>query len=601
MRNGLAAVLVLTAIGLAAAQAGLQPQATGTGAIVGRVVEAGTDKPVANARLWMHQTRGETPRGVYPRSDNITTDSTGAFEFRNLPAGQFSIDASADGYQSSAIGKRRPDSHEAWITLKDGQTFSNATIEMFRGGTISGIVTNDRGEPMRGVHVGTWQRIGNGELKASFGGETDASGAYRISPVLAGDYFVLAGIWHATVLQAPPDFPPCTVPAPLPPGAPPRPPVKPEHADGEWFTRMSQWIPEPGPDAEGRARTVPSTMYPGVSEVSQAQVVTILGGEDRTGIDLQLRPTTTTTIHGRVEPLPGQRVPKGSEVTLRFQGAPPDTTEHTTQVQADKTFRFMGVPPGQYVLELQLQEQTSCDSIVRSSEDIPTEMFLDVPATGLTNLVVEAATGKTLKGQIRFDGKSPQPMHTDIWLIPTVGDKSTPLSWDHGTTISGDGLLLGNYVVRASDNALEARWFTRSTTIGSIDLVTRPLVIDRDNASGLEITMTDRPSPLEGQVVDSAGRVVRDSTVVVFPVNRATWPTAHAWLAGFAQTRSLDGTYRFEHLVPGDYFIAAVDERRMGDWPRTAFLEVIAKQAAPVRIAPGESRTLKLTLAREKD
>ena len=170
------------------------------------------------------------------------------------------------------------------------------------------------------------------------------------------------------------------------------------------------------------------------------------------------------------------------------------------------------------------------------------------------------------------------------------------MNWDHETAISAEGLLSGSYVFRAADNALEARWFMRSATFRAIDLVTRPLVIDRDDASGLQVTMTDRPSPLEGLVVDSAGNVVRDSTVVVFPVIRTTWPTAHAWLTGFAQTRSLDGTYRFEHLVPGDYFIAAVDERRMGDWPLAAFLEVIAKQAAPVRIAPGESRTLKLTL-----
>ena len=152
MRHRLTIALVLAATGAAAAQQvpRLEPQATGTGAITGRVVEAGSDTPVADARLWMHQTRGEPPTGVYPRSEQLTTDSSGAFAFRSLPAGQFSIAVSADGYQSGAIGKRRPQAEEVWITLKDGQTFSNATIELFRGGTISGVVTNDRGEPMKG-------------------------------------------------------------------------------------------------------------------------------------------------------------------------------------------------------------------------------------------------------------------------------------------------------------------------------------------------------------------------------------------------------------------------------------------------------------------
>jgi hypothetical protein len=88
----------------------------------------------------------------------------------------------------------------------------------------------------------------------------------------------------------------------------------------------------------------------------------------------------------------------------------------------------------------------------------------------------------------------------------------------------------------------------------------------------------------------------RRCTVVVFPVDRASWPAAHDDLAGFARRRSLDGTYRFEHLVPGDYFIAAADERTMGEWARAGFLEAVVKQASPVRIAPGEPRTLKLTL-----
>jgi len=132
--------------------------------------------------------------------------------------------------------------------------------------------------------------------------------------------------------------------------------------------------------------------------------------------------------------------------------------------------------------------------------------------------------------------------------------------------------------------------------LGGLNLATRPIAIDREDVSGVEVTMIDRPSPLHGRIVDPNGNVVRDATVIVFPVVRASWRTAHDQLAGFARTRSLDGTYRFGHLVPGDYFIAAVDERRMGDWPRAGFLESIAKRASPVRIAAGQGLTLQLML-----
>ena len=601
MRHRLTIALVLAATGAAATQQvpRLEPQATGTGAITGRVVEAGSDTPVAGARLWMHQTRGETPSGVHPRSEHLTTDSSGAFAFRNLPAGQFSIEATADGFQSGAIGKRRPQGEGVWITLEFGQTFSNATIELFRGGTISGVVTNDRGEPMKEVHVETWRRSSNGWLKQEGGATTNAAGAYRITAVPAGDHFVVAHVWHTTMRQGPPITEPshCAPPVPPPPpGTPSPPPVveKPKYAEGEWFTSLPRWIPAPAPDDGGRPRTIPTTIYPGVSEVSQATAISILSGEDRTGIDLQFRPTAATTIQGRVVPLPGRKIGKGSEVRLRLPGAPSDLVEHRTWVQPDNTFRFLGVPAGSYVLEVKLQESVSCDVIVSNREDVLTHMPLDVPLAGLDDVVVPIASGVTMQGRIRFDGKTPRPEHMDISPMPTLDGAATPGEWDDDARIAAGGLIPGAYALQVSQNG-EPRWFVRTMTLGRLDLVRRPVVIDRD-VTGVEVTMTDRPSPLDGRIVDTTGNTVRDATVIVFPVDRASWPTGHDDLAGFARTRSLDGTYRFEHLVPGDYFIAAVDERRMGDWPRAGFLETVAKQASPVRIATGEPRTLKLTL-----
>ena len=603
MRSGLAIALVVATSGLVAAWQvpGLESQNTGTGAIIGRVVEAGTGTPVAGARLWMHQTRGNTPSGVNPRSEQLTTDSSGVFAFRNLPAGQFSIQATAEGYQSGAIGKRRPQGEEAWVTLVGGQTLSNATIELFRGGTISGVVTNDRGEPMKEVHVDTWWRRSDGRFEHRFGATTDAAGAYRLTAVTAGDHYVVAGVWHHTRRQGPPiaSPSPCSPPPPPPPPGSPSHPVvaeKTKYAEGEWFTSLPRWIPEPAPDDRGQARTIPTTIYPGVSEVSQASAVSVRDGEERTGIDLQLRPTATTTIHGRVVPLPGRAIGKGSEVRLRLPGAPSGISEHSTWVQPDDTFRFLGVPPGSYELEVQLQEAASCDVIMRNSEDVLTRMPLDVPPAGLGDVVVPIASGVTMQGRIRFLGKTPRPELIDVWLTPTTGGEPQRGDWDEDARFRAGGLISGRYALQVEHDGDERRWFVRSMTLGRLDLVTRPVAIGRNDVSGVEVTMTDRPSPLDGRIVQTTGNIVLDATVIVFPIDRRSWPAAHDDLAGFARTRSLDGTYRFEHLVPGDYFVAAVDERRMGDWPRAVFLEAVAKQASAVRIAPGEPRTLQLTL-----
>ena len=593
----IAMIVGATVAGAAQQSSTLEPQTTGTGTITGRVVEAGTDTPVAGARVSISQTRGDEFL-VSSRFEQVTTDSSGTFVFRNLPAGQFSIAASADGYQHAAVGKRRPDGEEAWVALKRGQTFSNATIELFRGGTISGVVTNDRGEPMKEVYVQTWMRTRNGRLKNGHSARTDVTGTYRITPLPAGEHFVVAHISHDTVRQGPPTTvpSPCSPPIPPPPpGMPPRPPVveKPKHAEGEWFSRLSWWIPEPGRDDRGQPRTIPTTIYPGVSDLSQALVVSVGGGEERTGIDLQLRPVTTTTIRGRVQPLPGQTIGKGSEVRLRMPGGPADSAEHMTWIQPDNTFRFVDVPPGTYILEVQPQEAVSCDVIMRT--DVLTEVSVDVPPGGLDDVVVPLASTVIMEGRIRFVGKKPPPEHMDIWLTSMSDGDSLPGDWDGETQIMAGGLVRGGYALGVSQNGDE-EWFVRSMTLDGLDLVTRPIRIDADDVAGVEVTMTDRPSPVSGRIVDASGNLARDATVVVFPVDRASWPTAHDHLAGFLRTRSLDGTYRFEHVVPGDYLIAAVDERRMGDWPRAEFLEAIATRASRVRILPSQPRTLVLTL-----
>jgi len=237
-----------------------------------------------------------------------------------------------------------------------------------------------------------------------------------------------------------------------------------------------------------------------------------------------------------------------------------------------------------------------CDVIVRNSEDVLTEMPLDVPPAGLNDVVVAATSGVSMHGHISFDGRMTRPEHLDIWLTPAIGGDEKPADWDSEALLRAGGLMPGGYAVHVSDNAEPHRWFVRSMTMGRLDLTTRPIVIDREDASGIDVTMTDLPSPLDGRIVDATGEVVRDATVVVFPVSRDSWLTAHDRLMGFARMRSLDGTYRFVHLVPGDYFVAAVDERRMGDWPRQSFLESIAKEVSPAHIAPGKPLTLKLTL-----
>jgi hypothetical protein len=52
--------------------------------------------------------------------------------------------------------------------------------------------------------------------------------------------------------------------------------------------------------------------------------------------------------------------------------------------------------------------------------------------------------------------------------------------------------------------------------------------------------------------------------------------------------------YSIGGLPPGDYFIAAVDDRLTGEWPDPSFMNVLARFATRVAIADGGARTVDL-------
>ena len=100
--------LVLVAV----AAFGLQviPPATGRGGqgsatIKGRVVDAATKAPLADARVRL---TGPTQRGP------VLSDSAGAFEFNGLPAGTYSFVVERNGYLSTSW----PDSSR-WIRRRE--------------------------------------------------------------------------------------------------------------------------------------------------------------------------------------------------------------------------------------------------------------------------------------------------------------------------------------------------------------------------------------------------------------------------------------------------------------------------------------------------
>ena len=74
---------------------------SGTATLRGRVVSSQTGTPLRRAQVTLIAAEGQMRRVA-------TTDGEGRYEFRELPAGRFSISAIKGGYVTQQYGQRRP-------------------------------------------------------------------------------------------------------------------------------------------------------------------------------------------------------------------------------------------------------------------------------------------------------------------------------------------------------------------------------------------------------------------------------------------------------------------------------------------------------------
>jgi hypothetical protein len=591
----LAALSVASIAGLAAESA--QPPRQPAGLIVGQVVDAVSGRPVSGAVVAL---TGDVrlPDGRPLPTSSVLTTPDGRFVFRDLPAGTFGITASKPGYHEGAFGRRRPAGSPQQLTLSEGERMVDAVILLWKPGAISGTVVDEAGEPVVNAIVVAYRRsmtMGARSLASSATSVTDDRGVYRLGALRPGDYIVGVSVRHfslptaqaraVTVSTAGFDARAFTLlgssPAML--------------QVGNSLYAIGGGSPVPPPPANDRMFVYQTTYYSSTPSISQASVLTLSSGEERSGVDIQLLPVPAARVAGSIG---GPEGPHATSVRL----IPADARDASFDVEGPYTvsdsqgsFIFPAVPAGQYLL----QARVGTSRGRADPEALWADVRLTVVDTDVTGLQVQLQRGFRITGRFEFDGSSERPTAERLQQVPLVIQPSTSrgslpppaVSVDDDGRFTSSELPAGRYLVRI--NSSPPGWRFKSATHEGRDVADVPLDLRGD--AQVVITFNDRWSHLRGTVMASHGARDGEAVVLLFPTDAQQWPYASTNTRRFKSARAtMAGEYTLSAVPEGEYFVVAVPDVDAGEWLTQSILEALARAATRVSIAEGETRTQNL-------
>lgn len=482
-----------------------------------------------------------------------TTDADGNFEFRGLNPGQYALVASKGGFVQTQYGQRRAFVAGIPIELKAGQTLDRMDIRLAPGASVDGTVFDEYGEPiadamvmtLRGQYAGGRKRVVNvGRVLT-----TNERGAFHLFGLPPGTYYL-----SATLMSG---------------------------------QNMS--------DAATRAGYAP-TYYPGTSDITAAETITLTEGEQRSGLTLALNAVRTATITGSAfdsdhRPLGGGVV----TVVNSMSGFPIPIA--SAPISTDGSFSVANVPPGRFTIHATSNSaapgtapEVATQSIAVAGQDLQGLMLL-APKPGVVSGVVARAAAETelLPPAIQLRIVAARPADDLVsagTLVRTNADGSFHTAFRPGTALIE---LAG----------APPGWHIKQILQRGADVTDSGIRLGAGEATdAVEVLLTRSPTTVSGSVVDSAKHPVNEYSVAVFSKDRERWGYRSRYIA--AARPNQQGLFSIKGLPPGEYLAVAVDYLEQGESQDPAFLDSVRDLAKPLTLGDADSQTVALTLTRRQ-
>lgn len=653
MKSPLSLIVVAVVLVTVVSVAGQMPQVPGapqppgaapagpaqTAVILGQVIDAATGQPVPEVTVSVAVRTPAASAGGPGNRVDVLTGSDGKFVVRDVPVGNAQVSTMAPGYVNGGYGQVRPGGAPQPYTIPTGAKIVDVRIRVWKTASITGVVVDERGEPRPGITVRAMRRsFVRGQPRLALQGQamfsqSDDRGVYRISGLTPGDYVVVspqtqmsmaASTMEAAMKGAASGDMAALISAGM------------EFASGggamlSGGVRIGDLMVGtqeglmPIPQADGRWRVYSTRFHPGVDVPSQATVLSLQSGEERTGIDLNLTLVPTVSVSGVVT---GPNGPvSGLGVRMRHANeslvSDPSADVAVATTRADGSFLMPTVPVGQYAVrvlrsprpgptaaqlaELPAELKAMMGALAQPNANDAMTLFAEQPLTlerDVAGLTLTLSTGATLSGRLAFEGVSEVPASPGVQVTLTaIGGEwvNTPIN---GAAASGrvnpDGTFVtsgyppGRYVITVGGRAVP-NWFVKSATVNGRDALYEPLELEGRDLSDVVVTFTDKRTTVGGTVQAPATAAGAAAAVVIFP---AAW---REWIAGGMSQQLVrltrtppTGVFSITGMPPRQYLIVAMDADDAPDLQDPVAFEALARLATTVTLGDGETRTMTL-------
>jgi hypothetical protein len=519
---------------------------TGTARIRGHVYAAESGQPLRKA-----QVRAFSPELRENRM--TTTDASGAYEIKELPAGRYTLSASKGSFVSLQYGQTRPVEPGKPLQIADAQTVERVDFSLPRGSVITGRILDEFGEPTADVQVMAmhYQYI-QGRRRLTPAGRPSATndiGEFRIFGLPPGQYYLSATLRGMMMIDGTSD------------------------------------------DRSGYA----PTYYPGTANVAEAQRITVGVGQALSDINMSLVQTRTARISGIAVDTSGKPMSGGFVMVIQRNGNM-FMSSGGGQIRGDGTFTISNLAPGEYTVQAQMpggfaeMGATASTTVSLSGDDVTgVQLVATKPIAATGRVVVDPAlVGSLQPSSLRI---VTQPLNPeDMPMGPPGGGRVNDDFTFEIKSRPGRQFIRLMPVGRGSDLALKSvRYNGIDVTDTGIDF--RP----NEALSDIEIELTNRLSEIAGVVTNARNEQLKDYTVVIFAQDSQRWTWGSRYIGSARPDQ--DGRFLVRNLPPGDYNAIALDYVEPSQVMDPEFLERIQSKAFRFSLGDGETKTLDLKLS----